>query len=114
MIVGCNTQPAWPVAGVAKTDIKSGQSQPIRVVATVGMVADIVSELGGRRVRVPQLMGPGVDRHVYKGTRDDVRFILAADVVFYSGLMLEGKLADTLEKVSRKKPVVAITRELDH
>ena len=29
----------------------------------------------------------------------------SADVVFYSGLMLEGKMADALVKVSRKKPV---------
>jgi manganese/zinc/iron transport system substrate-binding protein len=86
--------------------------QPIRVVATVGMVADIVREVGGSRVRVHQLMGPGVDPHLYKGTRDDVRAILAADLVFYSGLMLEGKLIDMLEKVSSKKPVTAITSSL--
>lgn len=84
-------------------------SRPIRVVATVGMVADIVREVGGARVAVTQLMGPGVDPHLYKGTRDDVRSILASDIVFYSGLMLEGKLIDMLEKVSKKKPVIAVT-----
>jgi len=84
----------------------------IRIVASVGMVADIVRQVGGSRVEVGQLMGPGVDPHLYKGTRDDVRTILAADMVFYSGLMLEGKLADMLEKVAKRKPVVAVTREL--
>jgi manganese/zinc/iron transport system substrate-binding protein len=88
-------------------------SRPIRVVATVGMVADIVREVGASRVAVTQLMGPGVDPHLYKGTRDDVRSILASDIVFYSGLMLEGKLIDMLEKVSRKKPVIAVTSVLE-
>lgn len=87
-------------------------NRPIRVVATVGMVADIVREVGGERVKVTQLMGPGVDPHLYKGTRDDVRSILASDMVFYGGLMLEGKLIDMLEKVSNKKPVIAVTKGL--
>ncbi len=87
--------------------------EPISVVATVGMVADLIRQLGGDQVDVFQLMGAGVDPHLYKGTRDDVRFILASDLVFYSGLMLEGKLTHMLEKVASRKPVVPITRQLD-
>ncbi len=92
---------------------RPSSTDPIRIVATVGMVADIVREVGGSRVEVTQLMGPGVDPHLYKGSRDDVRSILSANIVFYSGLMLEGKLADMLEKVARKKTVTAITKSLD-
>jgi len=76
------------------------------------MVADLVREVGGPHVRVQQLMGAGVDPHLYKVTRDDVRSILQSDIVFYSGLMLEGKMAATLEKIGRQKPVVAITQRL--
>jgi manganese/zinc/iron transport system substrate-binding protein len=54
-------------------------------------------------------MGSGVDPHLYKATRDDVETIMRGDVVFYSGLMLEGKLIDTLLKVARSKPVYAVT-----
>lgn len=82
------------------------------VVATVGMVADLVKGVGGDQVQVSQLMGPGVDPHLYKATRDDVQHIMAADVVFYSGLMLEGRLADTLEKIGTSKPVIAVTQKL--
>ena len=105
VLLGCDAE------SIATIDRKS---ESIHVVATVGMVADIVSQVGGPRVVVKQLMGPGVDPHLYKGTRDDVRAILAADIVIYSGLMLEGKLTDMLEKVSSRKPVVAITTALDH
>jgi len=86
---------------------------PIEVVATVGMVADIVRNVGGEHVDVRQMMGSGVDPHLYKATRDDVRMLTSADAVFYNGLMLEGKLADTLVKIARKKPVVAVTESLD-
>ncbi len=77
------------------------------------MVADIVRNVGGGHVEVIQLMGAGVDPHLYKATRDDVELIMNADVVFYSGLMLEGKMIDTLVKIGRSKPVYAVTEGLD-
>ncbi len=61
----------------------------IKAVATVGMVADLVRNVGGDHVEVTQIMGAGVDPHLYKATRDDVRTIATGDIVFYSGLMLE-------------------------
>jgi manganese/zinc/iron transport system substrate-binding protein len=55
-----------------------------------------------------------VDPHLYKPTRDDVAKLLKADVVFYSGLMLEGRLTDTLLKVARSgTPVFPVTELLD-
>ena len=76
------------------------------------MVADLLRSVGGDRVEVVQIMGAGVDPHLYKATRDDVQTILDADAVFYSGLMLEGKMADTLVKVGRSRPVYAVTELL--
>jgi manganese/zinc/iron transport system substrate-binding protein len=87
---------------------------PLQVVATVGMVADVVREVGGDRVQVQALMGAGVDPHLYKPTRGDVASLLAADLVFYSGLMLEGRMGDLLGKLGQGgKPVVAVTDGLD-
>ncbi len=77
------------------------------------MVADIVRNVGGNQLQVSQVMGAGVDPHLYKATRDDVQKIMKADLVFYSGLMLEGKMSDTLIKVARSKPVVAVTESID-
>jgi manganese/zinc/iron transport system substrate-binding protein len=77
------------------------------------MVADIVRNVGGDHVAVSQIMGAGVDPHLYKVTRDDVQAIMTGDIVFYSGLMLEGKMIDTLVKVSRSKPVYAVTEMIE-
>ena len=59
-------------------------------------------------------MGPGTDPHLFRPTRDDVAKLLAADVVFYNGLNLEGKMSDTLVKVaSSGKRVFAVTELID-
>ncbi len=86
---------------------------PYDVVATTGMVGDLVRNVGGPRANVVDLMGAGVDPHLYTPTRDDVARIMGADVVFYSGLLLEGRMTDTFIKVSRKLPVYPVTELLE-
>ena len=85
---------------------------PIKVAATVGMVADIVREVAGDRAEVANIIGAGVDPHVYSPTRGDVALLLKADIIFYSGLLLEGQMTDILAKISRKRPVHAVTEVL--
>ena len=101
---------------IASTLIAAPKPLPANynIVTTCGMVTDIVREVAGDKAKVTGLMGEGVDPHLYKPTRDDVAKLLQADVVFYSGLMLEGRMTDTFLKVSRKgTPVFAVTELLD-
>lgn len=88
-------------------------SYPYRVTTTAGMVTDIVSRVAGSKALVRGIMGAGVDPHLYKPTRDDVAALMRSEVVFYSGLMLEGKMASVLEKLSNRKPVHAVTQLID-
>ena len=85
----------------------------IQAVATVGMVADLVRVVGGDQVAVTQICGSGVDPHLYKPTRDDVRKLVDAGIIFYGGLKLEGKMTDTLAKMGDSKPVIAVSESLD-
>jgi manganese/zinc/iron transport system substrate-binding protein len=73
----------------------------VTVATTIGMVADLVRQVGGERVEVEQLMGPGVDPHLYKPTSTDAARLSKADVIFYSGLMLEGRMGDLFAKLAR-------------
>jgi manganese/zinc/iron transport system substrate-binding protein len=69
--------------------------------------------VAGDRAVVESLMGEGVDPHLYKPTRNDVINISRADVVFYNGLMLEGKMQDVLVRQARSgKPVYAVTEKI--
>ncbi len=89
------------------------RTYPYSAVATVAMVGDIVSNVAGERAKVTEIMGEGVDPHLYAASRDDVALMNQADIIFYVGLMLEGKMADALVKMARKKPVVAVTEAIE-
>jgi manganese/zinc/iron transport system substrate-binding protein len=72
------------------------------VVATTTIVADLVRSIGGERVAIEALMGPGVDPHLYKPSAGDVRRMSDARAVFFNGLHLEGKMGEVLEAVGRR------------
>jgi len=86
---------------------------PYRVVTTVGMITDVVRNVAGEHATVEGIIGEGIDPHVYKPTRGDVVKLQNADVVFYNGLLLEGKMTDILVRVaSGGKPVRAVTEAI--
>lgn len=100
---------------VAPAQAQTGDlsSRPIRVATTVGMITDIVRQVGGERVQVTGLMGPGVDPHLYKASEGDVLRLGTADVIFYGGLHLEAKLAEVLERLGERVKTVAVTDGID-
>jgi len=87
---------------------------PYRIVTTVGMVADIARQVSGEVAEVHELIGAGVDPHLYKPTRSDVAALMSADVVLYNGLRLEGKMGDLLDKIRTSGRLVhAVTSGID-
>ncbi|HXH18831.1 MAG TPA: zinc ABC transporter substrate-binding protein [Chitinophagales bacterium] len=83
------------------------------IVTTTGMLGDAVKNIVGDKARVESLMGPGVDPHLYKATQSDLDKLNKADLIFYNGLFLEGKMEDILDKLSRSKKAVAVGDRLD-
>jgi manganese/zinc/iron transport system substrate-binding protein len=89
-------------------------AEPLRILTTTGMVGDLARGVAGNGAEVTQLMGAGVDPHLYKPTRSDIARMLGADIVFYNGLLLEGKMTDALVRVATAgKPVFAVTELID-
>jgi manganese/zinc/iron transport system substrate-binding protein len=84
----------------------------LNIVATTGMVADITRQVVGDRGNVVALMGEGVDPHLYKPTSADALKIMNADLIFYNGLLLEGRMTDTFLKAARMGKVVYPVTEL--
>jgi len=85
------------------------QPQPVDAVATVGMIGDVVANVGGECVAVTTIMGPGVDPHLYRPSAQDVRRFQEAEVIFYSGYSLEGQLGEVLGRFAETKPTVAVS-----
>lgn len=97
------------VAACSKSDQKK-----FTIVTTVGMVTDITRTVAGDRAEVVGLLGEGVDPHLYKPTRSDIQKLMNADVILYSGLLLEGKMTDSLIRAATAgKKVYAVTELLD-
>lgn len=84
-----------------------------KIVATTGMIADVARAVGGDSVEVEALMGPGVDPHLYKATQGDLGKLQSADIIFYNGLHLEGKMGEIFEKLERIKTVIPVSRGID-
>lgn len=92
--------------GAATGDPDDGR---VRVVTTTNFITDLAHQIGGERVDVTGLMGPGVDPHLYKASAGDVSALADAELVLYGGLELEGKMADVFEKLAEWKSTVAVT-----
>jgi manganese/zinc/iron transport system substrate-binding protein len=86
----------------------------LKVTATTGMVAEIAAKVGGEHVSVINLMGPGVDPHLYKASEGDIARLSGADLILYNGLNLEGKMGDILVKMARTGHMtVAVSEGVD-
>ena len=83
-------------------------SGKLKVVVTTSMLTDLVKNIGGDLIDLQGLMGAGVDPHLYKASEGDVSKLFNADVIFYNGLHLEGKLVAVFEKMDTQKTTVAL------
>lgn len=77
------------------------------------MIGDVAANIAGDRAQVTNLMGEGVDPHLYKASPGDVRLLADADLILFNGLHLEGRLADLLTRLAAKQTVVQVTQGID-
>lgn len=120
----CNMKKVWRVcleglsalclllSGCSNAETERKPGDIIQVTTTTGMVADLVKNIGGNHVEVIQLMGAGVDPHLYKASQGDIKRIEDADIIFYSGLFLEGQMQEIFDKIGKSKPVYAVTASI--
>lgn len=93
-------------------------AKTVDVVVSFTVLGDIVKQVGGDHVKVKSLVGPNGDPHTFEPTPQDSEALAKADLVFVSGLGLEGWM-DRLVTASgyRGQPVVAsagvITRSME-
>lgn len=86
----------------------------LNVVTTTTMITDLVKTIGGDQIHVQGLMGSGVDPHLYKASEGDVTKLAKANLIFYGGLHLEGKLIEVFEKMKgRNMTTIAVSDALD-
>ncbi|RAV05573.1 metal ABC transporter solute-binding protein, Zn/Mn family [Paenibacillus sp. YN15] len=116
----------WGVAAVAaaitvmtacggagsNADGAAEDGKKIRIVTTIAQIAEPLSVIGGDKVSVQSLMGPGVDPHLYNATQGDIGKLENSDMIFYSGLHLEANMVRVFEEIGKKKPTLGIGETL--
>ena len=90
------------VLGLTACKNKEEDSGKLKVVTTTTMITDLVTNIGGDLIEIDGLMGAGVDPHLYKASEGDVSKLYNADIIFYNGLHLEGKLVEVFEKMENQ------------
>lgn len=95
--------------GAKKTVDNGGR---LKVVATTGMITDAVKIIGGDKLEIYGMMGPGVDPHLYRATKTDVDKFHQADIIFYNGLHLEAKLTEVFEHLADEKTTVPVAGDI--
>ena len=88
-------------------------SDRIQIVTTISQIGEPIEVIGGDRVDVESLMGPGVDPHLYKATQGDINTLQNADIILYNGLHLEGNMGEVFAKMSENKTTVGLGESLD-
>ena len=112
LAVACGNQPDKTRETKSKSEAAFTQG-PINVVTTIGMISDIVQQVGGERVKATGLMGTGVDPHLYKASAGDVERLAGADLIFYNGLHLEARMGGVLERMQNQVRTAAVTDKID-
>ncbi|MGF1619926.1 MAG: metal ABC transporter solute-binding protein, Zn/Mn family [Rhodomicrobiaceae bacterium] len=97
---------------VLPVSVTAQSREPLKIVATTGMIADAARQIGGDLVAVKGLMGPGVDPHAYRQTRTDILGLTKADLVLWHGLYLEAQMEDFMRQLAARQKVVAVAEAL--
>ncbi len=92
---------------------KDATSEPFTILTTTSIIGDAVKNIVKEDARVVSLMGPGIDPHTYQTTQKDVQQLRHADMVFYNGLDLEGKMSSLFKEMAKEKKVYAVSDALN-
>lgn len=105
LLVGC---------GNNRDNIQVKDNGKLNIVVTTTIIGDAVKAIGGDKVNLEVLMGPGIDPHLYKASAGDVNKMQKADLLIYNGLHLEGKLGDIFEQLQKtNKNTYAVADVID-
>jgi zinc/manganese transport system substrate-binding protein len=88
-------------------------AERLPVVATFSILGDMVARVGGDRIELTTLVGPGGDAHVYSPTTTDARKLAAAQLVFINGMGFEGWLERLVKASGSKAELVTASRGVE-
>lgn len=85
-------------------------AQPLPVVTSFSILADLVKVIGGSHVEVTSLVGPNADAHVFDPTPADAKRLASAKLVVINGLGFEGWMDRLIKSSGYRGSVIVASR----
>lgn len=85
-------------------------AQPLPVVTSFSILADLVKVVGGSHVEVTSLVGPNADAHVFDPTPADAKRLANAKLVVINGLGFEGWMDRLIKSSGYRGSIVVASR----
>ncbi len=95
------------------SSLQNLQAKELKILATTGMIADILKNLVKVEVTHYQMMASGIDPHTYKPSARDLRKIHESQLVFYNGFHLEASLTKIFKKMRKSHAICEILAAKD-
>jgi ABC-type Zn uptake system ZnuABC Zn-binding protein ZnuA len=103
--------PFAPLA--ALPDAPAREDGPLKIVASTGIIGDLVNQIGGSRVEVTTILPANADPHEFEPSPKDVATLQDANVVFIHGLGLDNWAQDLIDNSGADFSVVTVTDGVD-
>jgi len=100
---------ALMIAACGGADGSPTVAGPLKVVATFSVLGDIAQNVGGDKIELRTLVGPGIDTHTFAPSPADNRALAEAALVLENGLGFEGWLDDLYSASGSKAARVVVT-----
>lgn len=86
------------------------EAKTLKVLASFGILADVVKNVGGDKVDVVSLVPTGGDPHEFEPTPADAKNLSGADLVFVNGLGFEGWMGRLMTASGYKGETVVVSQ----
>jgi zinc/manganese transport system substrate-binding protein len=88
------------------------RAEPLTIVASFSIIADMAEKIGGPRVAVASLIPRATDPHVFQPSPNDARLLQSAQIIFINGLGLEGSVERLIASAGQSKKQVVLSKKI--
>jgi len=98
------------IFALAMSGASFAHAAPVKVVASITVIADMAHEVGGDLVEVSSIVGPNGDAHAFEPSPSDSKTLSAAQLVLVNGLGLDSWIEKLAVASGFKGSIVAVTK----
>lgn len=115
VMAAVGTAAVWAAASSWQRSLGVGEEGAARplVVTSITIIADLARQVGGDRIRVHSLLGPGQDPHTYQPTPRDALTVSLADLVLINGHGLDYWAERLVPDTVRSRRLIRLAEGVD-